>query len=73
MLVTELNSDYANYEHARAELDRKEAEIFDALTVARLQIATWTLAHLALANGVKTPGEWMTLSVEAAKLAGSVL
>jgi hypothetical protein len=72
MLITELNSDYANYEQARTELDRKEAEIFDALTVARLQIATWTLAHQALANGVKTPGEWMELSVGAARLAGSV-
>lgn len=73
LLITELNSDYASYEHARAELDKKEAEVFDALTVARLQIATWTLAHQALGNGVKTPGEWMGLSVEAAKLAGSVL
>lgn len=72
-LITELNSDYANYELARAELDSKEAEVFDALTVARLQIATWTLAHQALANGVKTPGEWMELSVGAARLAGSVL
>ena len=72
-LITELKPDYANYQHARAELDRKEAEVFDALTVARLQIATWTLAHQALANGVKAPGEWMELSVGAARLAGSVL
>ncbi len=72
VLINNLNSDYANYKHARAELDRTETEIFDALTVARLQIATWTLAHQALANGVKTPGEWMDLSVGAARLAGSV-
>lgn len=73
MRIIELNSDYVNYGNARAELDQKEVEVFDALTVARLQIATWTLAHQALANGVKAPGEWMELSVHAAKLVGSVL
>lgn len=72
VLINELDSDYVNYASARTELDQKEGELFDALTVARLQVETWTLAHQALANGVKTPGEWMVLTIEAAKLAGSV-
>ena len=44
-----------------------EIEILDALTIARLQIETWTKAHHALASGVKKPGDLMQLTVKAAK------
>ena len=67
LLIAELNLDYANYVKTRAELDQKEIEILEALTIARLQIETWTQAHHALANGVKKPGDLMQLTVNAAK------
>jgi hypothetical protein len=67
LLITEMNIDYARYEKTRAELDQKEIEILDALTIARLQIETWTQAHHALARGVKKPGDLMQLTVKAAK------
>ncbi len=67
-LITEMRPDYADYERVREELDRKELELRASLKVARVQITTWTLAHQALANGVKDPGEWLELSVKAAEL-----
>ena len=72
-LLSEMDKDVADYKETRAELDKKETEVFEALSVARLQIATWTQAHQALANGVKDPGEWMELSIKAAKLVSSVI
>ncbi len=72
-LIAEMDKDFANYEKQRSELDKKEAEVYEALYVARLQIATWTRSHQALANGVKEPGEWMELSIKAAKLVGKAL
>ena len=67
LLIAELDSDYANYVKVRVELDRKEVEVLEALTTARLQIETWTRAHFALAKGVKKPGELMQLTVKTAK------
>lgn len=67
MLLAETDADYAIYEKTRAELDRKEIEILEALTIARLQIETWTQAHHALSRGVKKPGELMQLTVNAAR------
>jgi len=66
-LIAEINTDYAVYEKTRAELDRKELEILEALTIARLHIETWTQAHHALSRGVKKPGELMQLTVSAAQ------
>ena len=71
-LIAEMQADSANYEKARNELDRKEAELRASLNIARVQITTWTLAHQPLANGVKDPGEWMELSIKAAKLVRDV-
>lgn len=67
LLIAELNTDYENYEKTRAELDQKEVEILESLTIVRLQIETWTQAHHALASGVKKPGDLMQLTVSAAK------
>jgi len=67
LLIAEMETDYANYVKTRAELDQKEIEVLEALTIARLQIETWTQAHHALANGVKKPGDLMQLTVNAAK------
>ncbi len=67
LLIAEMDNDYATYEKTRAELDRKELEVLEALTIARLQIETWTQAHNALASGVKKPGELMQLTVKAAR------
>jgi CRP-like cAMP-binding protein len=67
LLIAEMDNDYANYVKTRAELDQKELEILEALTIARLQIETWTQAHHALARGVKQPGELMQLTVRAAR------
>ena len=66
-LIAEMDTDHENYVKTRAELDQKETEILEALTVARLHIETWTRAHNALASGVKKPGELMQLTVKAAK------
>ena len=66
-LIGQLDGDYANYVNARTELDLKEDEIRHALTIARLQIETWTRAHHALAHGVKEPGELMELTLDAAR------
>jgi len=68
MLIAELEPDYTNYVNARTELDQKEVEIFGALTIARLQVETWTQAHQALANGVKETGDLMQLTMDAAGL-----
>jgi hypothetical protein len=69
MLISELKSDYVDYEKARAELDQKETGVYNDLTIALLHVTTWSQAHQALANGVEDPGEWMELSIKAAKLA----
>ena len=66
-LIAEMDADYENYVKTRAELDRKEREVREALTVARLQVETWTRAHNALAKGVKEPGELMELTIDAAR------
>ena len=66
-LIAEMDADFAIYEKTRVELDQKEAEILKALTVARLQIDTWTRAHNALSQGAKMSGEIMQLTVKAAK------
>ena len=66
-LIAETDGDYAIYEKTRTELNQKETEILEALTIARLQIETWTQAHHALSRGVKKPGELMQLTVNAAK------
>lgn len=68
MLIEQLNSDYVHHEKARAELDRKETEVYNDLTLALLHVTTWSQAHQALANGVENPGEWMELSIKAARL-----
>jgi hypothetical protein len=72
-LLAELDRDYADYIKVRKELDKKEAEVYEALSFARLQIATWTQAHQALANGVKDPGEWMEMTIQAAKVIKAVI
>ena len=66
-LIAEIDTDFAVYEKTRSELDRKELEVLEDLTIARLQIETWTQAHHALSKGVKKPGELMQLTVKAAK------
>lgn len=66
-LIAELDNDHATYVETRAELDRKENEILQALAIARLHVETWTRAHNELASGVKKPGELMQLTVKAAK------
>lgn len=71
-LIAEMHLDSANYEKARNELYQREAELRAALNIARVQITTWALAHQALANGVKDPGEWMELSIKAAELVRDV-
>ncbi len=67
-VIRELALDKSDYRETLAELDRQEAKILAELSVARLQFATWSRAHQALANGVKQPAKWMELSVQAAKL-----
>lgn len=58
-----------DYLAVRSELDKKEIEILNDITLARLQFTSWAQAHQALANGVKEPGTWMALAVQAGKLA----
>jgi len=65
-LIRELALDKSDYRQTLAELDHQEAKILVELSVARLQFATWSRAHQALAAGVKNPGEWMELSIGAA-------
>ena len=62
----EFESDVADYEKARAELDRIEATVIADLAIARLQFATWARSHQALANGVRDPAKWMDLTLKAA-------
>lgn len=67
------DQDLEDYLATRAELDRKETELLNGLALARIQFVTWARAHQALANGVKDPGKWMELAVNAAKLVRQAL
>jgi len=67
-----LEPDIADYIATRAELDRKETEVLADMGLARVQFVTWSRAHQALAAGVKDPGEWMELSIKAAKIVKEV-
>ena len=73
LLQTEFATDVEYYTRTVDELDRKEGEIIDSLSLARLQFVTWARSHQALANGVKEPGKWMGLSLKAGKLLGRAL
>jgi hypothetical protein len=56
-----------------AELEREEAEVVNGLTVARLQVVVWARAHQAMADGVKDPGNWLELALQAAESTKRVL
>ena len=58
------------YLKTQGELEREEAEILAALSVARLQIVAWTRAHQAMANGVKDPGKLIEFATRAAMARG---
>jgi len=73
VVISELALDKSDFRETLAELDRQEAKIIAELSLARLQFATWSRAHQALANGVKQPAKWMELSVQAAKAVKAVL
>lgn len=61
--------DIDSYLKTREELDAAEERIISALGVARIQFVSWTRGHQALANGVKNPGKWLEIAMEAAEVA----
>ncbi len=72
-LQNEFETDIEYYTRTVDELNRKEMEVIDSLSLARLQFVTWARSHQALANGVKEPGKWMELSLKAGKILGKAL
>jgi hypothetical protein len=72
-LQTKFETDIDYYTRTVDELNLKEKEAIDSLSLARLQFVTWARSHQALASGVKEPGKWMELSLKAGKLLGSAL
>jgi hypothetical protein len=72
-LILYMAADIASYLQAHAELEREEAEVLTALTVARLQIVAWTRAHQAMAQGVKDPGKFLEIALQTAEKTKQVL
>ncbi len=72
-LANYMSADVTAYLQAHAELEREEAEVLAALTVARLQIVAWTRAHQAMSQGVKDPGNWLKIALAAAERTKQVL
>jgi hypothetical protein len=72
-LVNYMSADVTAYLQAHAELEREEAEVLAALTVARLQIVAWTRAHQAMAQGVKDSDSWLKIAFAAAERTKQVL
>jgi hypothetical protein len=72
-LILYMAADVTSYLQAHAELEREEAEVLTALTVARSQIVAWTRAHQAMAQGVKDPGKFLEIAVQTAEKAKQVL
>jgi len=60
-------ADVDSYLIIRAELEREEAEVLADLNIARAQIAGWSQAHQAMANGAKEPGKWLKVVTDAAR------
>jgi len=72
-LVSYMADDVTAYLQAHAEVEREEAEILAGLSVARLQVVAWTRAHQAMAQGVKDPGNWLDLALQAAEKTKRIL
>jgi hypothetical protein len=66
-LIAFLAVDVDAYLGTRVELEREEAEVLAALNAARLQVVAWTRSHQAMADGVKNPGTWLEVAMQAAQ------
>ncbi|TVZ41629.1 hypothetical protein P886_0976 [Alteromonadaceae bacterium 2753L.S.0a.02] len=71
--ITAGQLDLKDYLNIRAELERKEKEIYQIMSLVRIQYLTWVRAHNALAEGVKDPSKWFQMGKAAAKLALSLM
>ena len=72
-LMNYMSADIAAYLQARAELEREESEVLQALIVARSQVVAWTRAHQAMAQGVKDPGKFLEIALQTAQKTKQVL